>query len=129
MIRFVCVAACLLLLCGCGGATVFTPTSGIFEGALMVDGEQLGSFNYTVTGNLIGGTGTLVYLGGPIPVAVSGAISGRSITGGLANNLGGSGPFVGSFGTKSTAAGTFRFTDLDGAQPLEGTWTAIAVQQ
>jgi hypothetical protein len=114
---------CAVALLGCGGSG-FTPEPGPFTGDF-VDGETvLGSFSFTVTGDLIGGTGTLMHNAAQVNVSLSGVISDKSISGQVTNVSVGAGEFTGSFRGEDAALGTFEFLDNVDQERTSGTWVA-----
>lgn len=117
-------AACLLFLVSCGG-TDFVPNPGPFNGNFKDSTTQLGSFTFTVTDGLIGGTGTVIHNSQQISVSISAVISGSTITGQVSNGSVGSGDFVGSFSSDKGAYGTFQFTGTVDQQTTSGTWNAV----
>jgi len=116
-------ALCLLVMAGCGGSD-FKPETGPFNGTFSDGSTQLGTFTFTVTDGLVGGTGTLTHNGFQVNVSISAVISGASISGTVSNSSVGTGGFVGSFSNEGSAQGTFDFHGTLDQKVTSGTWSA-----
>jgi len=114
---------CALVLLGCGGSE-FVPEPGPFAGDFVNGQTVLGSFSFTVTGDLIGGTGTLMHNAAQVSVSISAVISDKSISGQVSNAVVGGGEFKGSFNGEDVALGTFEFQDNVDQELTSGTWVA-----
>jgi hypothetical protein len=114
---------CVLLLIGCGGSD-FMPNPGPFSGEFVNGEDVLGSFTFTVTDGLIGGTGTLNHNSVPVNVSISGVISDKSINGQIVNGSFGAGTFSGRFSNEGASLGNFDFLGDVDQITTTGTWIA-----
>jgi hypothetical protein len=115
---------CVLLLISCGGSD-FMPKQGPFSGEFVNGGEVIGSFTFTVTDGLVGGTGMLTHNSEQITVSISGVISDKSITGQVEGGSEGAGMFTGRFTNEEASLGSFDFLGTDDQQTTSGTWIAV----
>ena len=112
-----------MILAACGGGG-FTPDPGPFSGQFLVNDTAIGMFTLTVTGNMLGGTGTLTHNAQPVTVTITAVISGTAVTGTVSNASLGGGTFTGRFENKSGLTGDFSYTDAGGINTTTGIWRA-----
>lgn len=126
-VRFMGIAIALLFFTSCGGSAPFIPAIGPFSGTFLVDGQTVGSFTLTTTGDLLGGTGSLEHNEQTVIVSISANINSRNLAGTVSNSSLGAGNFVGVFSDMEHVAGEFNYQDLGEISITTGTWTATTL--